>query len=293
MRRQALQLSESSRQEQRWVSKFIFFKINRIHISAVLNPKSGIICALNVTSLKVGKQNKENNMKTNILKLGAVAAALVLGAYSIANATPVTSMLTISDGTSTVTWDGTTYSPSGTASGTTFTVAGGLGWTGSMGVWTVIVDTGTISGGAANPVLDLSFIEQSRGAGSLTITWAGSGFGPSSGNFATHIGGTLKSGDSVSFETFYDTGTLNVLTGPQTFSTLSYSGDGSASVGALTSPYDLAEVITITHGGADTSSGNANLNALPVPDGGSTLVLLGTALSMFGVYRRSHKKQQA
>lgn len=232
-------------------------------------------------------------MKTNLLKLGVVASALVLGAYSIANATPVTSVLTISDGTSTVAWDGTTYNHTGTASGATFTVSGGLGWTGVIGVWNVIVDTGTISGSAANPILDLSFIEQSSAAGSLTITWAGSGFGPSSGNFATHIGGTLKSGDSVSFETFYDTGTLNVLAGPQNFSTLSFSGDASASVGALASPYSLAEVLTITHGGADTSSGNANLNALPVPDGGGTLVLLGTALSMLGVYRRSHSKQQA
>lgn len=230
-------------------------------------------------------------MRKNLLKLGAVASALFLGGYSVANAVPT---LTISDGI-----DPTVTIVDGGV-GDSSALAGEVLWSGSIGVWNVVVDTGItkpLSGfSAINPGLDLGFSVVSTGAGSLTMTWSDTGFGPSSGNFDASIGGTLnRAGGSIAYSTFYDTANLvpvgTGLTAAQNFTSSSFSGSAEEAVGLLTAPYSLSEVISITHLGAGNSSGNAELS-FSVPDAGSTLMLLGGAMSVLGMYSHSRSRRQ-
>jgi hypothetical protein len=224
-------------------------------------------------------------MRKNLLKLGAVASAILLGGYSIANAVPT---LTISDGTTTVT---ILDNGAGDQSAT----AGWVLWSGNFGVWDVIVDTGITKpiGGfsAINPGLDLGFQVSSTAAGSLTMTWSDTDFGPWSGGFAADIGGTLAAGASISYSTYYSKANT-VPAGTPLTSTLSSFSGAAANVGNLGFPYSLSEVVILTQRQAGVSSGNAELHGVPVPDAGSTLILLGTTMSMLGVYDRSRRKRQ-
>jgi hypothetical protein len=230
-------------------------------------------------------------MRNNLLKLGAAMSAVVMGGYTAANAVPT---LTLFDGTTSVTvLDG---GAGDAAPGT----AGQVLYSGGFGVWNIIVTTGISKpqGGfsAINPGLDLSFILTSTGAGNLTMTWSDTDFGPASGNFNASIGGTFATtGGSAAFTTYYDPANLvpatTLLTAEQDYSGSSnFGGSGSASVGSLNYPFSLSEVVKITHNGIGVSSGDATITTA-VPDAGSTLMLLGTAMSLLGVYGRSRRNK--
>lgn len=224
-----------------------------------------------------------DKMKNNIYKFWA-ACALVLGSYGIANANYV-SQLTISDGVhSTITVNG----------------SGSLDWTGKVGVWSTLNDvTGTLGGSATLPSLDLNFDDISSAAGNLTITFSVSGFGPSPSAFNVSIGGTTapSAGSSVTFSTFYSTANAlpatTALTSPVGF-TYPPSGfsemAGVSVVNALTGPYSLSETIEIHNAGSGEASGDAKLSS--VPDAGSTLILLGAAISALGVFAGFNRHQR-
>src|SRR5208282_5144689 len=145
-------------------------------------------------------------MRKNLVKLGAVASALLLGGYSIANATPV-DVLTVSDGTDSISLSvgGSPVIVSGSATTSTYlTSAGFVMWQGTMGVWNVtasdVKETGTATG-TTQPQLGLTFSETSSGTGTLTISWTAVGFGPSTGAFAAGISGTLDQATSLGYST--------------------------------------------------------------------------------------------
>jgi len=240
-------------------------------------------------------------MKNYVYKFWAVACALVLGGWSIANATPVDTLV-VSDGTDSISLS-VSGSPvvSGSATPSTYsTSAGSVTWQGTIGsVWNVtlsdVKETGTATG-ITQPQLGLTFSEISSGSGTLTISWTAVGFGPSTGAFAAGINGTLDQATSLAYSTFYSTANavpaLTALTSPLAYSSpIGFNESDSAAIGAIGSPFSLTQVITITSTGTahDVSSGTATLTS--VPDAGNTLILLGVAISALGVFAGFNRRQ--
>lgn len=242
-------------------------------------------------------------MRKKLFKLGAVASAILLGGYSIANAS-VVDTLTLSDGAGHSVTLGVGGSPilvgATTTTSSSSTGAGFATWSGSIGLWTLTAETGTSSpliGTTQTPQLGLTFFGTSSGAANLTIDWTAVGFGPSTGAFAAVTGGTLGTGATISYSTFYSTADTvpagSALTSALAFITPGgFNGSDNAAVGALGSPFSLTQEITIIDTRAATSSGSATLTAASVPDAGSPLILLGTTMSMLGVYSRLRSKRQ-
>ena len=238
-------------------------------------------------------------MKKNIISL--CGAAAVLACATSAYATPT---LYITDGVNAATIaDG--------SGGDTVGLAGAIGWTGGVGSWTVNILGGLVIGPSSNPDIDLSFNDLFTGGANNTITIAFLSDGYTTGNFGglASIGGTLGSGVTLTYQTFAQNGstaattfggsTLNLagwtgLTPLQVFTATPFSG---ASSGGLLpppggNPFELLQVVTITapsSSRANQSSGDAHLTA--VPDGGSTLMLLGSGLTALAFFRRSFKSK--
>jgi hypothetical protein len=126
------------------------------------------------------------------------------------------------------------------------------------------------------------------GGGTLTIWYSETGFGPAtagSGAFAT-FGGTSAPGATLTYESYFGT---TLFDEANSLTSLSFSGaaanlQDAASLPQPADDYSLTQKVTITHLGAGQSSSfNATLN---VPDGGTTLSLLGLAmLGIAGVRR--------
>lgn len=214
---------------------------------------------------------------TNYLALGAIA----LGLSGVAQAVPT---LKISDGVlpEITIGDG--------AGGDSNGAAGVVTWIGSVGVWTVNVDTGITKpafGSADNPFMDLAFVDISSAAGTLTLKFSETGF-TKLGTASSLIGGTTSG--TVSYSTYWSaTNTLfamdNLLSSSGSLGGGAYS-NAAFTGNILSGPYSLTQVITITHTGAGSSSGDAELR---VPDSGSTIALLGAALATLGLISRRRK----
>jgi hypothetical protein len=232
--------------------------------------------------MKIMKQTK-----TSI----ALAVVVAIGAQ-FAGAVP---SMRISDGITTITInDGDMLDGSGGA--------GEIVYLGSLGLWSLTVNTGVTmpaQGSATLPYMDLNFIAKSTSPAaappSLTIEFSEVGFGPmaSFANFAISIGGT--SGGTVTCTTlldldnniFGDGGSPTAIAGPQSFGKGAYSCSLSAP-GQTSEPFSLTKKIVITHvKGTKTSSGDAELT---VPDGGTTLALLGCSMLGLGAIRRKFGK---
>ena len=153
-----------------------------------------------------------------------------------------------------------------------------------------------MTGTTQMPQLGLTFAETSSSAGTLTIDWTAVGLGPSTGEFAAGVGGTLGTGASLTYSTFYSTGNavpaVTPLASPLSFATPGgFNGSDSRAVGSLGSPFSLTQQIVITDTRAATSSGSATL--VSAPDAGSTLILLGAAISALGVLAGFNRQQLA
>lgn len=226
-------------------------------------------------------------MKINLLQVGVLVGGLSLGIGPVASAIP---LMTLDDGAgNTVSLiGGGTPTIAGSVSTTSYSVAplGTVCWNGSIGVWSLTMELGVtkpFQGSAAVPAMSLSFSSTSTGAGTLTVKWSDTDFGPSSGAFKADIGGTLNTGGgSLSYSTFYSLANAvpapTVLTAAMLFTTPGgFSGTGTAAAGALPPPYSLTEMLVLHHTGAGLSSGDAQLLGV-VPDSGSTFLLLGAGL---------------
>jgi len=213
-----------------------------------------------------------------IMKRLAAAACIV----AFASSTFAVPTLTIFDGTTTIV---VTDNALGVDIGGV-DVNGALGattWIGSIGVWTVNVDTGftkPLLGSGVSPHMDLNFsaVSTSGGpAGTLKLTFSDNGF-TYTGGLTDAWGGTT--GGSVINKVFVNSTQIAGLgpVGPGPFS-------GSTSGLATLTPTDvLSLVVEITHGaGVVASTGDKEVQ---VPDGGATLMLLGSALAGLGMLRR-------
>lgn len=220
---------------------------------------------------------KTKSTPLNKLLLLAVGV-LALAAVPPAHAVP---MLRISDGTNTVTIaDG-----SGIDSNS---LTGAVTYSGAVGNFMLNVSTGVstpILGSQTWPHLDLSSVDISgTTGGTLTILFSDNSFGASAGGVMASIGGT--SYGTVSYSTYYDaSNTLLATSSLMTSQGLLggvFSGTSYSEL-ALNYPYSLTQQLVIAHSGYGATSFNAELK---VPDGGSTVALLGAVLVGLEGFRR-------
>jgi hypothetical protein len=166
---------------------------------------------------------------------------------------------------------------------------GAVTWVGSVGVWTINVDTGVTMpaiGGPWNPALDLHFLDVSSVPATLTLTFSEGGF-MQPGVAAAWIGGTTQG--TVLYQTFWTGGgpltTLGAY-GPALPPGTPFDYSGSQAGGTVgPGPYSLTQVITITHTavGNLTTSGDAFLR---VPDNGTSIALLGAGITLLALFSR-------
>jgi hypothetical protein len=136
----------------------------------------------------------------------------------------------------------------------------------------------------------------------LNIYFAGDGFGPTSAAWLARMTGQLVAGTgaNVGLNTYYNSGNAVSSLGaslPAGSTLLTASGNipepnyANTQMGApvtLASPYSLIELVTINGGslGGQYSLDASLVTTATVPDGGTTAMLLGAALSVLGLIRR-------
>jgi len=227
-------------------------------------------------------------MKQIIKSFLAASAAVALAGTAQAVSTQG---LIVSDGTTTI------IVPTVTS--------GAIFFSGSVGGWDVVLTHGLAQppGGSgfssSFPSLDLDITAHSQGgAGTLTVTFYSTDYGPTSGHVDTQLSGHVTSGTggAVSFKTYYsalNTGaTTTLLTSSGPISPTSGTPPGYSAGGSggplIGNPYSLTEVVTIDGRTLGGYSIDASVNT--VPDGGTTLVLLGSALSSLALLRKRFVK---
>lgn len=205
-------------------------------------------------------------MNNKWIKMAGVAAA-VAGLVSTVQAVPT---LTLSDNL------GNTVNGVPIAPGT-------LNFTGAVGNWFLNVTTGSQGGTAISPTLDLNTVNHYNGNGTgsiLTITYTVDNLGPFAGGVLNDVGGT-ENGVNDTFVVLVN----GVPVTSQSFTGTPFSGSASglATVGAG-STITIRETFTARPGRDQITSSDDRVSL--VPDGGTTVMLLGAALSGFALIRR-------
>ncbi|HEY5705638.1 MAG TPA: VPDSG-CTERM sorting domain-containing protein [Terrimicrobiaceae bacterium] len=202
------------------------------------------------------------------------AGSLAFAGLPLAYGVPT---LRITDGINTVTIADTTNLSGGDLN----PLAGAVTYSGGLGSFFLTVSTGTskpVQGSSTLPYLTLDSVEISGTAGTLAILFSDDSFGPTYDGATASIYG--YTGGSVTYSAYADDsnvlfGTGTLLTTPGPFGPGNISG---AAFGALALPanYSLTQKVVVTHGGWGVTNLIAKLQA--VPDGGSTVALLGAVL---------------
>jgi len=208
-------------------------------------------------------------MKNKISLL--IAALAVAGFAQVASATafPTTAGLFIVDNATAT----TAYVP----------ISGGLaGYSGSIGNWSVVITTGATISGGKNPALDLDVAATRVGTGATTLSiyYSDIGFGSSLGSYvlSTYLG----TGGPVTTSAY-----LSTANTPFVGALLGGSADVAGalvinSTGPISAQNPYALTILEIISGSVTSMDTK----LSVPDGGTTVMLLGIALSGIGLLRK-------
>lgn len=214
--------------------------------------------------------------------IAVVAITGVTSAYAV----PTLTLTASTGGSVTITDESAGDSCSGTPGCVTFI--------GSVGVWSINVDTGlTKPQLSPPPAMDLNYDASTRNAAAstMTIDWSDSGF---SGTFdvVDMLGGTQTSGMTTT-DHIYVNGVLVFTLGP--FTASSFSDAGSFFI-TLTSADVLTLEMVISKPGSNgrssfTATGNKSLT--PLPDGGSAVALLGIAMAGIEGLRRLVRTRKA
>lgn len=162
--------------------------------------------------------------------------------------------------------------------------SGTVTYTGSLGVWTLLVTTGSSypdEGSISSPSMTLSVTAKSTGSGNLRILLSEQGFDTGA---ALAVAGLATSGTgTTNYFTYQDVGNGLFAQTPPAITTLLAAGSASGLV-AADSSYSLTQKLTISRSSAGTSTALATLT---VPDGGLSVALLGFALvSIEGLRRK-------
>jgi len=210
----------------------------------------------------------------NILKTILAVAALISAGSVYAVPT-----LTISDGTTTIT-------VMDNMAGGSNPLPGVVTWIGAIGLWNINIDSGFTKpavGGVTNPHMDLAFSANSIAAGTLTLFFSDSGFN-ASGTGVDTIGGTQDNGTVT--DCIQKNGMNVLVIGPLKGSPFSGTAMGNITL----VPTDvLALGVYIHHTAAGLTTGDKDY---VVPDGGSTVALLGVALAGIEGVRRMFRARK-
>jgi len=177
--------------------------------------------------------------------------------------------------------------------GNTVTVAGVAGlasYNGSVGAWNINVTTGTAAPVLGPNSIDVNSVDSTTTGTvqTLTILWSANGI-TGAHNYTDTVGGTLSTGLTDVFSSYYDTtGTLDTTATALTAAiTESSSPFAATSNGGPTpgGPYALTEEVVISGATAANSITSFNDNLSALPDGGATLTLLGGAMTAMAMIR--------
>jgi hypothetical protein len=233
------------------------------------------------------KPKTDKMMKTKTLMKSAALAGALIASSAVVNANPMLEL--ISGSSSTLV---TASSPTGDVS-----------FSGTIGQWSVDFASGeNVLGGPSLPEIDLSSQETAAKGSftppllSLTVLYtSGGNFG--SGPVLGTIGGTTTT--SVSDyqylgSTAFSTQQLLTALGPYTSKggNLAFSGSAFGNTGAVSGSYWLTEEVVI--GGSRSSAGQGtsfDANSQVVPDGATTMTLLGSAITGLGLLRSRFGKR--
>ena len=203
-------------------------------------------------------------MKNIIKYLTVTAAAVVCAGTASASPTPSGAALELISGATTVIiQDG--------GAGDILASTGAVGWAGSINGWSVVITSGLtkpVQGGVTQPDMDLSVQSSGPGSGLLTIEFTDTGFGPVSGGVNHQFSGNIGTSTATSAG-YYDTANGQFATTTPLGGSISLAG-----------PFSFTLVDTFTPGTVSTDDN------LTVPDGGTTVMLLGAALSGLGLLRK-------
>jgi len=212
---------------------------------------------------------------------GLIAIVVASGLALSAQATPT---LTLSDGT-------TTIMVMDNGIGDVDPTLGSVVFVGAVGSnFNINASAGLTKpgdGSASAPAIDLSSLNHALGAGTLTITFSETGFTAFPGILTGHIGGTIAAGGSLT-NVVMQNGLDLVTNGP--FGPGAFSGSGSAALidGA---PYSLTQSAILTFGARGGSTSFDAMGSVPgVPDGGTTVTMLGIGLLAMGAARRIYRR---
>jgi hypothetical protein len=159
---------------------------------------------------------------------------------------------------------------------------------GSVGSWNVNSATGLAIPTEGPGTIDLLSVDlTSTGTpDSLTILWSGDGY-TQTGDFSATLGGTLSSGISAQFTSYYGGlgSTVTPLPGLLSFNTPAFSGTRTGTATGP-SPFALTEEVVVTGGTAASSQISFDFNVETVPEPSTIALLLigGSALAV-----RRHK----
>jgi hypothetical protein len=166
--------------------------------------------------------------------------------------------------------------------------------------WSVVISTGEtkpVLGSAVSPTFDLNVQATSLSLSpvrNLTISFSDNGFGPSPSSFQAQLSGHLVSGvgQNVLYNTYVDAGnvtsaTTTLLTTSGSLTPPTYASLVGGTAGSL-ALYSITQVLTINGTPTGTAGGSYSLDGslTGVPDGGTTVMLLGAALSGLALLRR-------
>jgi hypothetical protein len=211
------------------------------------------------------------------MKRKAIAIAVGMAALVAAPLAQANSELELISGSATVTM--TTGSP--------------ISYQGSVGGWNINVTTGL----AGSSGLELNSVDATSTGTSvpLEILWSSSFSSPVSGTYTAGVGGTLMTGMNDSFTAYYGSSlfsTTGQLAPTLSFNATPFSGSDSGTI-AGSATYLTEEAVL---GGASApnslTSFDFTLTGMPpaVPDGASTLALLGCGVVGLAVFHRKSRK---
>jgi hypothetical protein len=234
----------------------------------------------------VKKSNRRVEHLTKTMKLAKYIGLAAIAVLPSAFATP-TIIVDDNAGHTLTIVDGDANDTSG--------LAGSVSYSGGFGSWIVTVSTGVtkpLTGTATSPEMDLAYSATGTGSGTLTIKFSENGFGPSSGAANITFGGTQPSGWSSSGQVlgssvnteFAGSGIGSTLS----YGTTSFSGDTTGALPSA-SPYALTEIVNVSYSGSGVHTASGDIN-LSTPDGGMTLMLLGSAFGGIEFIRRKFAK---